>query len=115
MPQCRYPWHADSEDCKLYTGLDIIKIYSELQANLLITTTYCNGLNQMIRNAESKEEIDTYEYGCELIEPYKSNAETIIDEMMIVFDNIKGKYGIDEDEPEDPTEDIVEDPEGNNE
>ena len=110
MPQYRYPWHANGEDCRLYYGVDIIRIYSELQAKLLYTTTYCNALNQMIRTAETKEEIDTYDYGCEIQEPYLTNMAEILGEMKDIFDAIKARYGIDQEESE-----SEEDPEENEE
>ena len=112
MPNLRYPWHADSEDCRLYRGVDIIKIYADLQGKLLYTTTYCNAINQCVRVCSTKEQVDQFYYGCEIPEPYATNMEEILSAMEIVFNTIKSQYGIDQEDEDEPEDN--QDPEVNN-
>lgn len=60
------PYHTNGQQCKVYSAKDIITIYATLQRNLLYHTTYCNALNTLVRQAESKEDIQIISYGMEI-------------------------------------------------
>lgn len=91
-PELTLPWHHDSGDCRMYSGVDIIIIYGTLYSKLLLQTTICNALNQLIRAATTKEEIDQYGFDKPLPPEYHQRVSDIISDTSQVIQAIMGKY-----------------------
>ena len=77
--QISLPYHADNEDCTLYTGIDIIKIYAYLSSHKLYHTTYCNILNSLINKATDIKTVREITYGMDVPVEYQENLEALIE------------------------------------
>lgn len=76
MTDLEIPYHADGEDCCLWPAADIINIYGTNELLKTYQTTYCNLMNGIIRNADSKETILTMTYGDALPEEKQAELES---------------------------------------
>ena len=52
----------------------------------------CNAINVLIRNAQTKEEVENYYWGCELPEESQENVDAILDNMTAIVNGIKAQY-----------------------
>lgn len=91
-PSLSLAWHSNGQPCKMYSGIDIIIIYQTLYMKLLYDTTVCNAINVLIRNAQTKEEVENYYWGCELPEESQENVDAILDNMTAIVNGIKAQY-----------------------
>ena len=87
-PEIELPWHSNGNPCKFYSGIDIILIYQTLNMKLLRETTVCNALNILINNAETKEEVDKYYWGCDLPIAERERVQALITRMEAIISNI---------------------------
>lgn len=86
------PYHADNSQCKMYSYLDILKIYCEIQKLVLYETTYCNALNSYLRTLQTKEEISTVEYGfMDFPKNIKETMNTALEQGQYVMQTIYAK------------------------
>ena len=69
-----YPYHADGEQCKLYTAVDIVTLYTAKQSTITQQTTYNNALRQWIRRETSLEVLKGISYGVELPDDLKAEG-----------------------------------------
>lgn len=73
-----YPYHADGEQCKLYTAADIVTLYVAKQSYITKQTTYNNALRQWIRRENSLEVLKGISYGVELPDDLKAEVADIL-------------------------------------
>lgn len=112
-----FPYHSSGHICRFYTRLEIITIYLTLMIRLIHITTYCNMLNMMIREMNTKEELNTVTYGMTLSPDKLADYEEIVTQTNQIFgavvDNFVGNVDIrdieegtvDDNNDEDSTED----------
>lgn len=67
-------YHADGESCKLYTVEQIVSIYATSATNKIHHITYFNQLKLYVNTLETKEEVESVNYGdeltCEYLQTY---------------------------------------------
>ena len=73
-----YPYHADGEQCKLYSASDIVTLYVAKQTYITKQTTYNNALRQWIRRENSLEVLKGISYGVELPDDLKAEVTDIL-------------------------------------
>lgn len=73
-----YPYHADGEQCKLYTAADIVTLYVAKQSYITKQTTHNNALRQWIRRENSLEVLKGISYGVELPDDLKAEVADIL-------------------------------------
>lgn len=88
------PYHADNEECELYTYLDIIQLYIAEQKYILYHNTYFNMLKAMVKTMTSIEEVTSVVYGMELNEEFSEKMNTILAQSEEVFAKAMAAYGI---------------------
>lgn len=88
------PYHADGEECELYTYLDIIQLYIAEQKYILYHNTYFNMLKAMVKTMTSIEEVTSVVYGMELNEEFSEKMNTILAQSEEVFAKAMAAYGI---------------------
>lgn len=89
------PYHADGEECELYTYLDIIQLYIAEQKYILYHNTYFNMLKAMVKTMTSIEEVTSVVYGMELNEEFSEKMNTILAQSEEVFAKAMTAYDID--------------------
>lgn len=65
-----YPYHADGEDCIIYSAQDIIAIYSTLTGLKTAQTTYHNQLKAYVQSLDNAQNVMAVQYGQELTGEY---------------------------------------------
>lgn len=65
-----YPYHANSDDCMMYSSKDIVSIYSTLSALKTSQTTYFNQLRKYVKTLTDISKVNSVEYGQELTGEY---------------------------------------------
>ena len=73
-----YPYHADGEQCKLYTAADIVTLYVAKQTYITKQTTYNNALRQWVRRETSLEVLKGISYGVDLPEDLQTEVTGIL-------------------------------------
>lgn len=91
-PTVELTWHSSGHPCRFYSGLDIIIIYETLNMKLFRETTIFNAINLLIQNAESKDEVDEYYWGCELPAEDQSRVNGLISRMQAIVIEIMNKF-----------------------
>lgn len=71
------PYHADGENCMIYTSAEFLEIYNACAVHKILQTTYFNQLKQYVLSLESVEEVDAVTYGQELTGQYLTNYNII--------------------------------------
>ena len=72
------PYHADGEDCRLFTKEEIITIYVTEQNNVTHHVTYNNMAKAMITAMETIEEVEAFKYGDALTGQYLENYNAMM-------------------------------------
>lgn len=89
------PYHADGNYCEIFTGYDIITIFSVLSSNKIYQTTYCNILNRMIENQTSINGIKDIVYGMEITdESDKELLNNIVSQGQHIIEKLMQKFGV---------------------
>lgn len=91
-PKVELTWHSTGNPCKFYSGLDIIIIYQTLNMKLFRETTIFNAINLLIKNAQSKDEVDLYYWGCELPAAEAERVNGLISRMQAIVMEIMAKF-----------------------
>ena len=91
------PYHADGEECTLFTPKQIFLIFAAQKVNKTAQITYFNYLKaQIVELYHSDSDVDTVRnitYGVtELIEPYKSSYDSIMAQIEAVNMSMYEKY-----------------------
>lgn len=79
------PYHADGEECRIFSQEDIKIIYETCIMYITQQTTYCNMLKQYIKSCTSKEDVIEAYYSMELPEEYKAKYDEIISHSLDVI------------------------------
>lgn len=73
-----YPYHADGEQCRLYSSEDLKLIIHAAISHILYQTTLCNGLLTYIRSIDNMEIIKNITYDIDqLPTEYQENINTL--------------------------------------
>ena len=72
------PYHADGQDCRLYSKEEIMSIYFAQETNVTHHTTYYNQLKQYVLTLTTEEEVNAVEYGQELTGTYLDTYNKIM-------------------------------------
>lgn len=90
-----YPYHANSDDCMMYSSEDIISIYSTLSALKTSQTTYFNQLRKYVKTLTDISKVQSVEYGQELtgeyLLTYSSLMQNAKEQMEAILSNVS-KY-----------------------
>lgn len=87
----RYPYHANDDDCRMYSAQDIVTIYATLSAFKTNQTTYHNQLKSYVKALSTQEEIEAVTYGQELTGDYLSNYGELMAEAKVQLDTVLSK------------------------
>lgn len=89
------PYHADGNYCEIFTGFDIITIFSVLSSNKIYQTTYCNILNRMIETQTSINGIKDIVYGMEITNDNdKELLNNIVAQGQHIIKKLMKKFGV---------------------
>lgn len=92
-----YPYHANSDDCMMYSSKDIVSIYSTLSALKTSQTTYFNQLRKYVKALTDISKVKSVEYGQELtgeyLLTYSSLMQNAKEQMEVILSNVS-KYSI---------------------
>ncbi len=73
-----YPYHADGNQCVMYSAADIVTIYVSYKSYVTQQTTYCNFLKIWIGRETDPEVIGAIGYGSELPEDLTAEMNSIL-------------------------------------
>lgn len=82
------PYHADGEDCCLWSAADIVNIYGTNELLKTHQTTYCNLMNGLIRSAENNEAVLAMKYGDPLPADKQVDLDAAIQQSQKVFQTL---------------------------
>ncbi|GEM_PF-2152934 len=88
MTGLEVPYHADGEDCCLWTVTDITKIYGANELLKTYQTTYCNLLNGIVRNSNDKETILSITYGDNLPAEKHFELDAAVQQAQTIYDTL---------------------------
>lgn len=74
-----YPYHADGEQCIMYSAQDIMSLYVTYKTFVTSQTTYCNFLKIWISRETTKEAIEKIQQGDELPEDLNTQMSVILE------------------------------------
>lgn len=87
-----YPYHANEEDCIVYSAQDIIAIYSTLTSLKTVQTTYHNQLKAYVQSLDNAQDVMAVQYGQELtgeyLEKYNQLMEVAQEQMEIILSKL---------------------------
>lgn len=86
-----YPYHANDDDCRMYSAQDIVAIYATLSAFKTGQTTYHNQLKRYTKALTAQEEIQAVTYGQELTGEYLESYNTLMAQAKVQLDNVLAK------------------------
>ena len=86
-----YPYHANDDDCRMYSAQDIVAIYATLSAFKTGQTTYHNQLKRYTKALTTQEEIQAVTYGQELTGEYLESYNTLMAQAKVQLDNVLAK------------------------
>lgn len=88
-----YPYHANDDNCRIYSAQDIMTIYVTLAAYKTSQTTYHNQLKQYVKTLTTQKEIEAVVYGQELTGEYLEKYNELMAQAKVQLDNIIAKVG----------------------
>lgn len=91
-----YPYHANDDNCRMYSAQDIMTIYATLSTYKTGQTTYHNQLKQYVKTLTTQEEIEAVVYGQELTGEYLEKYNELMAQAKVQLDNIITKVQINE-------------------
>ena len=100
------PYHADGDNCKLYTPEQIVKLYVQQMTNLTHNQTYFNQLRMYVETLEEKEDVENIMYGQDLTGKYLDKYTEMMTQAGVL---IKAYLGLDK--ADDPATDVTPDTE----
>lgn len=86
-----YPYHANDDDCRMYSAQDITAIYVTLSSYKTAQTTYHNQLKQYVKALETADEVNAVVYGQELTGIYLDKYNELMAQAKVQLDNIVAK------------------------
>lgn len=87
----KVPYHADGENCLLYTPEEITEIYFAAEMILTKQTTYHNQLKQYTKTLTTKQDLSAIEYGQPLDDEHLATYNMIVDHSALVLAAIASK------------------------
>lgn len=72
-------YHADGEECRVYTKHEIIELSNKMNAWISYNTTYYNLMKQYINTIDNVDDIPSINYNDQLPSPYKEELEEMVD------------------------------------
>ena len=81
-------YHANGNDCKLYSVDQIIAIYSSASTNKMHHQTYFNQIRSYINSLNNVDEINEVEYGQELTGKYLDTYNDAMNQAKIVLETL---------------------------
>lgn len=88
---CGVYYHADGQNCKLYTVEQIISIYITASTNKMQHTTYFNQLRAYVETLEDIESVNDVVYGQELTGTYLETYNASIEQAQILLNALLAK------------------------
>lgn len=82
--QMSMPYHADGENCRLFTPEEITTLYVNEMTNLTHHQTYTNQMKMYINSLENKEDVEAVYYGVELTGKYLDTYNMIMEQSKLV-------------------------------
>lgn len=98
------PYHSTHNLCREYPAQDLVTLYVEMQKAITYKTTVANFAINLARDAITKEELDTIEYGMEFDAETEAQINDIITTTLTNINTVLEELGFiphDETEPED--------------
>lgn len=86
-----YPYHANDDDCRMYSAQDIVAIYATLSAFKTGQTTYHNQLKRYTKALTTQEEIEAVTYDQELTGEYLDKYNELMAQAKVQLDNVLAK------------------------
>lgn len=78
MGATAYPYHANGENCQMYSAADIATIYATLSGLKTAQTTYYNQLRQYVQTLETVPAINAVQYGDALTGTFLETYNTLL-------------------------------------
>lgn len=91
MGATSYPYHANGENCRMYSAADIISIYLALSSLKTGQTTYYNQLRQYVQTLETVPKINAVKYGDALAGEYLETYNTLLTQAQTEMQKILAK------------------------
>lgn len=73
-----YPYHADGEQCMMYSAVDIMTLYVAYKEFITYQTTYCNMLRTWIKRETDNSVIGGVYYGITLPDDLKADMTSLL-------------------------------------
>lgn len=86
-----YPYHANDNNCRMYSAQDIIAIYVTLSSYKTAQTTYHNQLKQYVKTLKTIDEVNAVVYGQELTSTYLDKYNELMTQAKAQLNNIVAK------------------------
>ena len=74
-----YPYHADGEQCIMYSATDLMSLYITYKTFVTSQTTYCNFLKIWVSRETTKEAIEKIQQGDELPEDLNAQMSVVLE------------------------------------
>lgn len=91
MGATSYPYHANGENCRMYSAADITAIYLALSSLKTGQTTYYNQLRQYVHTLETVPKINAVKYGDALAGEYLETYNTLLTQAQTEMQKILAK------------------------
>lgn len=91
MGATSYPYHANGENCRMYSAADITAIYLALSSLKTGQTTYFNQLRQYVQTLETVPKIKAVKYGDALAGEYLETYNTLLTQAQTEMQKILAK------------------------
>ena len=91
MGATSYPYHANGENCRMYSAADITAIYLALSSLKTGQTTYYNQLRQYVQTLETVPKINAVKYGDALAGEYLETYNTLLTQAQTEMQKILAK------------------------
>lgn len=91
MGATSYPYHANGENCRMYSAADITAIYLALSSLKTGQTTYYNQLRQYVQSLETVPKIKAVKYGDALAGEYLETYNTLLTQAQTEMQKILAK------------------------
>lgn len=73
-----YPYHADGDQCVIYSAADIVTLYIAYKSFVTYQTTYCNYLKIWMARETDKQTLGNIAYGSALPDDLQAAMDAII-------------------------------------
>lgn len=91
MGATQYPYHADGEECRMYSAQDILTIYVMLSTLKTSQLTYHNQLRAYVQSLTKAEDVEGIKYGQELTGSYLEAYNNIMTQAKVELNKVIAK------------------------